>query len=101
MKIADSIFSTLLDRVVKILFCIVTFFFRNLEKILEHPTANMERLCTATHPLSWVLFILDSCSRSAPSLSNNQHSDEVNYMKHRWSVNMANGEMVFLFLLGI
>lgn len=57
----------LLDRVVEKHCGIVTVFFRNLERILEHPTVNMERLCTATHPRSWVLCILDSCSRSATS----------------------------------
>lgn len=68
----------MLDRVVKTHYHVVTVFLRNLERILEHLTVNMERPCTATRLLSWVLCILDSCSRSAVSQSKIQHTDEIN-----------------------
>lgn len=51
----------------------VNVFLRNLERILEHQTVNMERLYTATHHLSWVLCIRDSCYRSAQSDIQSSH----------------------------
>lgn len=63
----------LLSRVVKKCCGAVTVLYRNLARTLEHLIVNMERLYTATHPLSWVHCILDSCSRLAPSQSNIQY----------------------------
>lgn len=51
--------------------------FRNLEKILELLTVSMERLCTATRHLFWVLYILDSCFRSETLWSTILSSDEI------------------------